>query len=95
MHVLLIMGLYRASTTLIARGPTYKPIPLVVLLHRLPSPSSELLAWTWTCIPAFSTMNSLARAVKMGWNPRANPAHHGFRQGWVEIFLQISIRVDF
>jgi len=36
-----------------------------------------------------------SRAVKIGWNPRANPAHHGFRPGWVEIFLQISIRVDF
>jgi len=38
------------------------------------------------------------RVVKMGWNPRANPAHHGFgpgEPGWVEIFLQISIRVDF
>jgi len=35
------------------------------------------------------------RAVKMGWNPRANPAHHRFGPGWIEIFLQISIRVDF
>ena len=35
------------------------------------------------------------RVVKMGWNPRANPTHHRFRSGWVEIFLQISIRVDF
>jgi len=35
------------------------------------------------------------RAVKMGWNPRANPAHHGFGPSWVEIFLQISIRTDF
>jgi len=35
------------------------------------------------------------RAVKMGWNPRANSAHHGFGSGWVEFFLQISIRVDF
>jgi len=35
------------------------------------------------------------RAVKMGWNSRANSAHHGFRPGWVEIFLQILIRVDF
>jgi len=26
------------------------------------------------------------RAVKMGWNPRVNPAHHGFGSGWVEIF---------
>jgi len=24
------------------------------------------------------------RAVKMGWNPRANPTHHGFGPGWVE-----------
>jgi len=37
----------------------------------------------------------MSRAVKMGWNSRANPAHHGFRPGWVEFFLQISIRVDF
>ena len=36
-----------------------------------------------------------SRAVKMSWNLRANPAHHGFGSGWVEIFLQISIRVDF
>jgi len=37
------------------------------------------------------------RAVKMGWNPRVNLAHHGFRLGWTwtEFFLQISIRVDF
>jgi len=33
--------------------------------------------------------------VKVGWNPRANPVHHGFGSGWVEMFLQISIRVDF
>jgi len=24
------------------------------------------------------------RAVKMAYNPRANPAHHRFRSGWVE-----------
>jgi len=35
------------------------------------------------------------RAVKMGWNLRVNPAHHEFGSGWVEILLQISIRVDF
>jgi len=29
----------------------------------------------------------VVRAVKMGWNPRANPAYHGFGPGWVEIFL--------
>jgi len=23
-------------------------------------------------------------AVKMGYNPRANPTHHGFGSGWVE-----------
>jgi len=28
-----------------------------------------------------------SRAVKMGWNPRANPAHHGFGPGWVEFFF--------
>jgi len=33
----------------------------------------------------------ITRAITMGWNPRANPAHHGFGSGWVEIFLQISI----
>jgi len=27
------------------------------------------------------------RVVKMGWNPRANPTHHGFGSGWVGIFL--------
>jgi len=31
----------------------------------------------------------------MGWNPRANPAHHGFWLSWIKIFLQISIRLDF
>jgi len=36
------------------------------------------------------------RVAKMGWNPRrANPAHHRFGSGWVEIYLQILIRVDF
>jgi len=29
----------------------------------------------------------------MGYNPRANPTHHGFRPGWVEKKLQISVRV--
>jgi len=28
----------------------------------------------------------MIRAV-MGWNPRANPAHHGIGPGWVENFL--------
>jgi len=36
---------------------------------------------------------SSIRAVKMGWNLRVNPAHHGFRSGWVKFFLQISIRI--
>jgi len=63
MHVFLIMGLSRASTNLLARGPTYEPIPLVVLLHGLPRPSSELLTWTQTCIPAFPTMNSLTHSI--------------------------------
>jgi len=22
----------------------------------------------------------------MGWNPRANPAHHGFEPSWVEFY---------
>jgi len=35
------------------------------------------------------------RALKICWNPRANPAHHGFESSWVEIFLKILIRVDF
>ena len=52
-----------ASTTLLARGPTYKPISLVVLLHKLPRPSFELLARTRTRIPAFPTMNSLAHSI--------------------------------
>jgi len=25
------------------------------------------------------------RAVKMGWNSRANSAHHGFGLGWTQI----------
>jgi len=33
------------------------------------------------------------RAVKMGYNPRANPAHRGFGLDWVEKKLQISVRV--
>jgi len=32
----------------------------------------------------------MIRVVKMGWNLRVNLAHHGFRPGWVEIFLQIQ-----
>jgi len=31
----------------------------------------------------------------MSWNPRANLANHGFGPGWIEIFLQILIRIDF
>jgi len=31
----------------------------------------------------------------MSLNLRANPAHIRFGSGWVEIFLQILIRVDF
>jgi len=33
------------------------------------------------------------RAVKMGYNPRANPIHHGFGSGLVEKKLQILVRV--
>jgi len=40
-------------------------------------------------------LKGICRTVKMGWNSRGNPAHHRFGTGWVEIFLQISIRVDF
>jgi len=57
------MELSRASMNLLARDPTYEPISLVVLLHKLPLPSSELLARTWTRIPAFPTMNSLAHSI--------------------------------
>jgi len=63
MHVFLIMGLFSASTNLLARDPTYEPIPLVVLLHGLLRPSSKLLARTQTRIPAFPTMNSLAHSI--------------------------------
>jgi len=72
MHVFLIMGLSCASMNLLARSPTYEPIPLVVMLHGLPCPSSELLAWTRTRIPAFPTMNSLAHSIiklSMKWTP--------------------------
>jgi len=31
----------------------------------------------------------------MGWNLRVNLVHHEFGLGWVEIFLQISIQIDF
>ena len=40
-----------------------------------------------------SKLVTIFRAVKMGYNPRANPAHHGFGPGWVEKKLQISVRV--
>jgi len=76
MHALLIIGTPCASTTLLARDPTYKPIPLVVLLHGLPRPSSELPARTRTRIPAFPTMNSLAHSIlklSMRWTP--SPTH--------------------
>jgi len=53
MHALLIIEILCASTTFLARGPTYKPIPLVVLLHRLPRLSSELLTRTQTAYPPF------------------------------------------
>jgi len=34
-------------------------------------------------------------AFKIGWNPQANSVHYGFGPGWVEIFLQISVQVNF
>jgi len=34
-----------------------------------------------------NTSFDLYRDVKMGWNPRVNPAHYGFGSGWVEIFF--------
>jgi len=61
MHVFLTMGLSYASTILLARGPTYEPI--VVLLHGLPRSSFEFLARTRTHIPSFPTMNSLAHSI--------------------------------
>ena len=72
MHVFLIMGLSRASTNLLARVPADEPIRLIVLLHGLPRPSSELIARTQTCIPALPTMNSLAHSIpkwSMNWTP--------------------------
>jgi len=57
------MGLFRASTNLLDRDPTYEPISLVVLLHELPSPSFEPLDQTRTRIPTFPTMNSLAHSI--------------------------------
>jgi len=33
--------------------------------------------------------------MKVGQNPWVNLVHHGFRTGWIEIFLQISVRVNF
>jgi len=50
------------------------------------------VVWFWYKI---SDQWHISRVVKMGWNPWVNPAHHRFGSGWVEIFLQISIRVDF
>ena len=35
----------------------------------------------------------MTRTIKMGYNPRANLAHHGFGSSWVEKELQISVRV--
>jgi len=63
MHVFLIMELSRAYTNLLARGSTYEPIPLVVLLHGLSRSSSKLLARTRPRIPVFPTMNSLAHSI--------------------------------
>ena len=53
--------------------------------------------WCHTNIMNYIDIYESMRAVKMGWNPRVNLAHHGFRLGWTwtEFFLQISIRVDF
>ena len=38
---------------------------------------------------------SKRRVVRMGWNLQASPAHHRFELGYVKIFLQILIQVDF
>jgi len=38
-------------------------------------------------------MSRFFRAVKMGYNPRVNPVHHGFGSGWIEKKLQISVQV--
>jgi len=47
------------------------------------------------CSSGVRASGVFVRAVKMGWNPRANLAHHGFGSGWVETFLQISVWVNF
>jgi len=75
MHVFLTMGLSCASTTLLARGPTYEPIPLVVLHHGLTCLSSEFLARTRTRIPAFPTMNSLAHSILKSEDEMNSLAH--------------------
>jgi len=62
--------------TLLARGPTYEPILLVVLLHGHLRQSSKLLTQTRPRIPAFPTMNSLAHSIlklSMRWTP--SPTH--------------------
>ena len=46
-------------------------------------------------ISGFGYTFRIVRSVKMGWNLRANLVQYRFRPGWVEIFLQILIRVDF
>jgi len=74
------MELFRAPTNLLACGPTYEPISLVVLLHGLSRPSSELLVRTWTRILAFPTMNSHVHSIpklSMKWTPSLIPPNKG------------------
>jgi len=40
-------------------------------------------------------MTIISRAVKVGQNSWANPVHHEFKPGWIKIFLQILIWVNF
>ena len=83
MHVFLIMGLSRASMNLLARGPTYEPIPFVVMLHGLPRPSSKLLARTQTRIPAFPTMNSLGHSILKFFEHEINSLAHSSQQEYL------------
>ena len=79
-----------ASTTLLAHGPTYKPISLVVLLHGLLRPSSKLLARTQTRIPAFPTMNSLGHSILKFFEHEINSLAHSSQQEylrWTKLFM--------
>jgi len=49
--------------------------------------------YTYTIYNIYNIYIYIIRAVKMDYNPRANPTHHGFGPGWIEKKLQISIWV--